>query len=117
MTRREQIIEILSKEEKSAQQLSAELIERISVKIKYEGYIKKQEREVSKFRRLESERIPSDMLFRNLSGLRNEAREKFAKFRPVSLGQAGRIEGITSGDIAALSIHIRKHKALQKANH
>ncbi len=101
--------------EKSARQLSEELIERISINIKYEGYIKKQEREVIKFRRMESELIPSDMPFGNLSGLRNEACEKFARYRPASLGQAGRIEGITSGDIAALSIHIRKHKA-QKVN-
>ncbi len=96
--------------------LSPELIERISVRIKYEGYIRKQQREVLKFRRLENDLIPNDISFGDLSGLRNEAREKFARFRPVSLGQAGRIEGITSGDIAALSIHIRKHKTFQKSN-
>ncbi len=96
--------------------LNPELIERISVKIKYEGYIKKQEREVQKFRRLESELIPDDMPFKDLTGLRNEAREKFDKFRPVSLGQAGRIEGITTGDIAALSIHLRKYKSKQKSH-
>lgn len=101
--------------DKSEQQISSELIERISIQIKYEGYIKKQEREVQKFRRMENEFIPSDMPFDNLSGLRNEAREKFVKFRPVSLGQAGRIEGITSGDISALSIHILKYRA-QKVN-
>jgi len=96
--------------------LTPELVERISIKIKYEGYIKKQSREVQKFRRLESELIPAEMSFKSLSGLRNEAREKFDKFRPTSLGQAGRIEGITSGDIAALSIHLRKYKSTHKLN-
>jgi tRNA uridine 5-carboxymethylaminomethyl modification enzyme len=89
---------------------SDEVIERASITIKYDGYIKKQEREVEKFRRMESELIPSDLRFSGLSGLRNEAREKFAKFRPTSLGQASRIEGITVGDIAALSIHLKKFR-------
>jgi tRNA uridine 5-carboxymethylaminomethyl modification enzyme len=93
--------------------ITSEIIERISIVIKYEGYIKKQEREVAKFRRMESEFIPSDMPFEILRGLRNEAREKFVKFRPASLGQAGRIEGVTAGDIAALSIHIRKYRNQQ----
>ena len=75
----------------SSTSLSPDLIERISIRVKYEGYIKKQKREVLKFRRLENELIPNDISFRDLSGLRNEAREKFARFRPVSLGQAGRI--------------------------
>jgi len=94
-------------------EITSEIIDRISIVIKYEGYIKKQEREVIKFRRMENEFIPSDMPFEILRGLRNEAREKFVKFRPTSLGQAGRIEGVTAGDIAALSIHIRKYRAQQ----
>lgn len=94
------------------ERLSADVAERASITIKYHGYIRKQEREVERFRKLESEQIPEGLRFSGLSGLRNEAREKFEKFRPVSLGQAGRIEGVTAGDIAALSIHVRKHKIL-----
>jgi tRNA uridine 5-carboxymethylaminomethyl modification enzyme len=82
--------------------------ERAAIFIKYEGYIKKQEREVKKFQQMEQEIIPGSICYKDLTGLRNEAREKFARFRPTSLGQAGRIEGITTGDLAALSIHIRK---------
>jgi len=85
-----------------------ETIERIEINIKYEGYIKKQEREVAKFRKMENEPIPADMPYLALSGLRNEAKEKFNRIRPISLGQAGRIEGITVGDMAALSIHLKK---------
>jgi len=88
-----------------------EILERASVAIKYSGYISKQEREVEKFRRNESQKIPADLPFEKLTGLRNEAREKFARFRPTSLGQASRIEGVTVGDIAALSIHVRKFTA------
>lgn len=96
---------------------SPEVIERASIHIKYEGYIKKQEREVERFQRMESEIIPDDFPFEKLTGFRNEAREKFAKFRPTSLGQAGRIEGVTTGDLAALSIHLKKYRAGRPDNH
>jgi tRNA uridine 5-carboxymethylaminomethyl modification enzyme len=85
-----------------------EVLERAAVAIRYDGYIKKQEREVEKFHKLESQLIPTEFPFEKLTGLRNEALEKFIKYRPISLGQAGRIEGVTTGDLAALSIHIRK---------
>jgi len=92
--------------------LDDEIIERASIYIKYEGYIRKQEREVERFQKMETETIPEEMPFEHLTGLRNEAREKFARFRPTSLGQAGRIEGVTTGDLAALSIHVKKFKSL-----
>jgi tRNA uridine 5-carboxymethylaminomethyl modification enzyme len=60
---------------------------------------------------MEHERIPESFPFGELSGLRNEAREKFARFRPSSLGQAGRIEGVTAGDLAVLSIHLKKFQS------
>jgi len=88
--------------------------ERVSIFIKYKGYIRKQEREVAKFRTMESQFIPEDMPYNRLSGLRNEAQEKFARFKPVSLGQAGRIEGVTTGDIAALSVHLKKYEIKQR---
>ncbi len=87
-----------------------EIRERAAVQIRYEGYIAKQEREVAKFRRQEEEIIPGNMEFASLTGLRNEAREKFTRFRPTSLGQAGRIEGVTRGDLAALAVHIKKFR-------
>nr|MBN2277633.1 tRNA uridine-5-carboxymethylaminomethyl(34) synthesis enzyme MnmG [candidate division Zixibacteria bacterium] len=93
--------------------ISEQVKERAAVSIKYAGYIKKQEREVEKFRRLENELIPDALVYRQLNGLRNEAKEKFEKIRPRSLGQAGRIEGVTTGDIAALSIHVRKFRITQ----
>lgn len=87
-----------------------EIRERAAIRIRYEGYIARQEREVAKFRRMEKETIPFEMEFTDLAGLRNEAREKLARIRPESLGQAGRIEGITTGDISALAVHVQKFK-------
>ena len=84
------------------------VLERAAIHIKYDGYLGKQEREIEKFRRLEAVAIPSDFPFISVNGLKKEAREKFARFRPSTLGQAGRIEGVTPGDIAVLSVHLKR---------
>jgi len=60
---------------------------------------------------MEQDIIPPSFSFENLTGLRNEAKEKFLRFRPGSLGQASRIEGVTTGDLAALSIHLKKYRS------
>lgn len=90
---------------------NTEALERTYINVKYAGYIAKQEREIEKFKRMEHERIPESFQFDDLSGLRNEAREKFVRFQPSSLGQAGRIEGVTAGDLAVLSIHLKKFQS------
>jgi tRNA uridine 5-carboxymethylaminomethyl modification enzyme len=86
-----------------------EVLERAAIWIRYQGYIDKQQREIDKFKRLESELLPSDMDWHLLSGLKQEAREKLTYYRPHSLGQAGRIEGVTPGDLAVLSVHLKRH--------
>lgn len=88
-----------------------EVLERAAITIRYKGYIDKQDREIAQFKRLEHERIPEEFSYQTLAGLRNEAREKFARFRPSSIGQAGRIEGITPGDVAVLSVHLKRFKS------
>ncbi len=87
-----------------------EVMERAAVFIRYQGYIDKQQREIDKFKKLEQEVIPDDFSYERIAGLKTEAREKFVRFRPSSLGQAGRIEGISPGDIAVLSVVLKKHK-------
>ncbi|MDH4155848.1 MAG: tRNA uridine-5-carboxymethylaminomethyl(34) synthesis enzyme MnmG [candidate division Zixibacteria bacterium] len=87
-----------------------EVLERAAIFIRYSGYIGKQKREIEKFRRMEEERIPFDFDYETVSGLKVEAREKFLHFRPASLGQAGRIEGVSPGDIAVLSVYLMRHK-------
>jgi tRNA uridine 5-carboxymethylaminomethyl modification enzyme len=83
---------------------------RAAITIRYQGYIEKQQREIDKFRKMESEEIPETFRYEDLSGLKNEAREKFHRFRPRSLGQAGRIEGVTPGDVAVLSVHLKRYR-------
>jgi tRNA uridine 5-carboxymethylaminomethyl modification enzyme len=103
-------------DDRSVRAMPDEIIDRAVINIRYEGYIKKQQREVEKFRRMENEKIPPDLPYEHLTGFRNEAREKFIRFQPVSLGQAGRIEGVTVGDVAALSIHVKKFLATRREN-
>ena len=87
-----------------------EVLERAAVAIRYEGYVQKQEREIEKFRRLERELIPDWFSYNSVTGLRTEAHQKFLRFKPGSLGQAGRIEGVTPADIAILSVHLKKQR-------
>ena len=88
-----------------------EILERAAVAIKYHGYIEKQKREIEKFQRQELELIPESFPYGRVTGLRNEAREKFVRFRPASLGQAGRIEGITAGDLAVLAVNLKRYQS------
>lgn len=88
-----------------------EVLERAAITIRYKGYVDKQDREIAQFKRLEHERIPEEFSYQTINGLRNEAREKFARFRPLSIGQAGRIEGITPGDVSVLSVHLKRFKS------
>jgi tRNA uridine 5-carboxymethylaminomethyl modification enzyme len=89
---------------------SLEALERAAIAIRYRGYVAKQGREIEKFKRLEHDRIPDEFLFETIRGLKKEASEKLSHFRPSSLGQAGRIEGVTAGDLAVLSVHLKRHK-------
>jgi len=89
-----------------------EVLERAAIRIRYQGYIDKQAREIEKFRRQERDLIPADFPYHTTAGLRIEAREKLAKFRPMSLGQAGRIEGITMGDLAVLSVNLKRFQTV-----
>ena len=87
-----------------------EVLERAAISIRYRGYVEKQQREIDKFKRMEGDKIPEDFDFELVKGLKREAYDKFKLFRPVSLGAAGRIEGVTPGDIAVLSIFLKKYK-------
>ena len=82
--------------------------EQVEISVKYEGYIRRQLRDVEEFERLEKHGIPPDTDYAHLQGLRLEAREKLAAVRPANLGQAARISGVSPADIAALMIHLEK---------
>ena len=76
--------------------------------VKYEGYLARERLEVERFQRLESERIPDGLDYTRLGGLSHEAREKLTKIRPLSLGQAARIPGMTPAAVAVLQVHLKK---------
>jgi tRNA uridine 5-carboxymethylaminomethyl modification enzyme len=87
---------------------SAEVWDQVETDLKYEGYIKRQEDSIARAERVESKSIPDRLDYEAVRGLRIEARQKFAKIRPATLGQAGRISGITPADIALLTIHLQR---------
>ncbi len=93
--------------------LTGDVIEQVTIETKYEGYISKQQQQVEPRQRLENKSIPSDFDYETISGLRNEARHKLARFRPATVGQAGRIAGVNPADISILLIHLEK-KSLGK---
>ena len=80
--------------------------EQVEITVKYEGYIRRQEKQVEEFEKLERRRLPPDMDYSHIQGLRLEAREKLAALRPENLGQAGRISGVSPADIAALMVYL-----------
>lgn len=90
--------------------LPYEVFEQVEISVKYEGYIKKQEAQIKEMRRLEAKRIPDDIDYSTLKGLRLEAIEKLSAVRPQNLGQAGRISGVNPADVTALNIILESMK-------
>ncbi len=91
-----------------APDLPADVVEQVEITVKYEGYIRRQEKQVAEFERLERQAIPQDIDYDTIQGLRLEAREKLGAIRPQNLGQAGRISGVSPADMAALMIYLGK---------
>ncbi len=86
----------------------------IQLKVKFQGYIKRQEEQVARFKKMEEMALPEDIDFKTLSGLSNEVVEKLSKVRPRSLGQASRISGVTPAAISVLQVHMRKLQGMKK---
>ena len=85
-----------------------EVVEQAEIMLKYEGYLTRQRRQVEEFKRTENVRIPHDIDYENITGLRIEARQKLQKMRPETLGMAQRISGVSPGDIAVLMIKLEQ---------
>lgn len=90
--------------DKNRPDLPPEVFEQVEISVKYEGYIARQEQQIREMRRIERKKIPADIDYSSLKGLRLEAVEKLSKIRPENLGQASRISGVNPADIAALNI-------------
>jgi len=91
-------------------ELSFQEAEALEIEIKYEGYLKRQSEQVARFKRMEGTRLPDDMLYEGLPGLSTEVQEKLTQIKPVSLGQAARISGVTPAAISVLEIHLKKRE-------
>ena len=91
-------------------ELPKAVTEQVEISIKYEGYIARQERQVAEMRRLEGKALPADMDYLSMNGLRLEARQKLDAIRPLNLGQASRISGVSPADVAALMIALQSRE-------
>lgn len=95
--------------------IAADLGERIVVDLRYEGYIRRQAEAVQRIAKAEHTRIPEDFEYASCRGLSREAREKLSAQRPETLGQAGRMPGVTAADVAILSVFLHRHQTAPKA--
>lgn len=91
-------------------ELPIEVAEEVEIQVKYEGYIKLQESQVEKFKKLEQKKLPQEIDYEQIKGLRLEARQKLNKIKPESVGQASRISGVSPADISVLLIFLEQNK-------
>ena len=94
----------------SRPELSGEVTEEVEIQVKYAGYLERQLRQVEEFKKEESRLLPTNIDYHAISGLRLEARQKLMEIRPVSIGQAGRISGVSPADVAVLLIYLEQNK-------
>ena len=94
--------------DRERQTLPPAVTEEVEIQLKYAGYLARQEKQVAEFRREESRLLPESLDYNAISGLRLEARQKLSQIRPLSLGQAGRISGVSPADIAVLMIYLEQ---------
>ena len=107
LKRPEVTYEALAVVDKDRPKLPKDVCEQVEISIKYEGYISRQLSQAEQFAKLENKKLPADIDYTKIDGLRLEARQKLDKIRPVSLGQASRISGVSPADIAVLLIYLK----------
>ena len=110
MCRPELSYEMLSELDPKRPSLPEDVIEQVEIEIKYEGYIVRQQRQVEQYKKMEKRRIPADLDYNAISSLRLEARQKLITYKPVSVGQASRISGVSPADISVLLVYLEQYK-------
>lgn len=95
--------------DENRQELSWDVKEQVDINVKYDGYIKRQLRQVEQFKKLEAKKIPTDIDYEKVGSLRIEARQKLEMYRPVSIGQASRISGVSPADISVLLVYMEQY--------
>ena len=107
LKRTEITYENLAAIDKNRPELNLQEAEEVEIQVKYEGYLKMQEQQVEKFKKLEEKLLPEDICYDDVKGIRIEARQKLEKLRPRSIGQASRISGVSPADISVLLIYLQ----------
>ena len=116
MCRPEMTYEILSEIDEDRPVLTEDVIEQVNIHIKYDGYIKRQQKQVEQFKKIENKKIPKQIDYQDVKSLRIEARQKLEKYRPVSVGQASRISGVSPADISVLLIYLETYHYPKEEN-
>lgn len=96
--------------DKDRPELSADITEQVEIQLKYAGYIARQQKQVEEFRKAEEKLLPQDVDYEKISGLKEEARQKLNEIKPVSVGQASRISGVSPSDVAVLLVWLEQNK-------
>lgn len=102
--------EMLSEIDSERKPLPADVLEQVEIEIKYEGYIERQLKQVEHYKKMEKKKIPADLDYNNVGSLRLEARQKLIAYKPVSVGQASRISGVSPADISVLLVYLENYK-------
>lgn len=110
ISRPELSYELIAEIDTDRPSLSKDVIEQININLKYDGYIKRQLKQVEQFKKIETKKIAPDIDYNEIKNLRLEARQKLQKFKPVSVGQASRISGVSPADISVLFVYLESHK-------
>lgn len=100
--------EKLAAVDKNRKSLSEDILEQVNIQVKYEGYISRQMDQVEKYKKMEKKRIPDDIDYEQIGNLRTEARQKLSAVRPVNIGQASRISGVSPADISVLLVYLSR---------
>ena len=110
ISRPELSYELIAEIDTDRPSLSKDVIEQININLKYDGYIKRQLKQVEQFKKIETKKIAPDIDYNEIKNLRLEARQKLQKFKPVSVGQASRISGVSPADISVLFVYLESYK-------
>jgi len=102
--------EILADLDEKREPLPADVIEQVEIEIKYEGYIKRQISQVNQYKKMENKLIPVDIDYDDISSLRKEARQKLKQLKPINVGQASRISGVSPADISVLLVYLENKR-------
>lgn len=96
--------------DKNRPELPWDVKQQVEINLKYEGYIKRQMKQVEQFKKLEAKKIPEDLDYEKVGSLRIEARQKLEAYRPISIGQASRISGVSPADISVLLVYLEQYR-------